>query len=80
MGCVSFSHLNCEPELMSNFRREAVPGLWYLLCWYCLTKKREDSALSTHVCVIQARKSYAGINGIKGVKEQKSCHASAVHE
>lgn len=31
-------------------------------------KKREASALSIHVSVIQARKSYTGINGIKGVK------------
>lgn len=68
MGCVSFSHLNCGPELMSYFRREAVLGPWYLLCCYCLTKKRGASALSIYVSVIQARKSYTDINSIKGVK------------
>lgn len=42
-------------------------------------KKREASALSIHVSVIQARKTCIGINGIKGVKaaEILSCVPSA---
>lgn len=42
-------------------------------------KERGASALSIHVSVIQARKSYTGINGIKAVKaaEILSCISSA---